>query len=118
MTSNAPTEPRGVTTIEEYADPRECVDYARSRVGSLPRGLFSLDDKRNIINSNRPQRGSIAVMRESAYGHVAYVEEVTSTSITVSETNYRSGRYTRRRAVGRDTNDAAQQLRILGYFRP
>ena len=52
------------------------------------------------------------------YGHVAVVEAVTSTSITIVEANFGGPGIQRRRAVGRDTADAASQLGIVGYYRP
>lgn len=119
--TSAQVEPRGITVLAQTTDPRQCVDYARSRVGALPTGLFSMQDKRNVINEPRPGRaraGYIAIINASADGHVAYVEEVTRNSITISETNYPAGTFRRRRAVGRDIDDAAVQLRIVGYFRP
>jgi hypothetical protein len=113
-----PTERAGISFLTESPDPRECVAYARSRVRGLPSGLFSMADKRRIINDSRARAGSIAIINASSYGHVAYVEEVTSTSITISETNFHSGMFTRRRAVGSTTADAERQLHIEGYFRP
>jgi hypothetical protein len=114
---------RGITQIERRADDRECVIYARSRVASLPFGLFSMADKRNIINQSTPSAGSIAIIETpggsfAEIGHVAYVEEVTSNSIIISETNFSSRNYTLRKAVGTKLADAEAQLRIIGYFRP
>lgn len=111
-------EPPGEYVITQRQDGRECVDYARSRVGRLPTGLFTMQDKRNIINGSRPRRGSIAIINQSSAGHVAYIEEVTRNSITVSETNFPRGTYRVRRVVGTTLADAERRLRIVGYFDP
>ena len=114
---------RGIVTTDQRSDPRECVDYARSRVASLPTGLFTIDDKRRIITSSRPRAGSIAIIEVPSgafaqYGHIAYVEAVTENSITITETNFGGRRFQKRTATGRDLADAERQLRIIGYYRP
>lgn len=113
----------GVTEFDQRPDLRECTDFARSLVRSLPGGLFTMRDKTNIINSRRPTVGSVAIIEvprgyAQPYGHVAVVEEVTRNSITIIEANYGGRRVQRRRSVGRDLDEAASQLRIVGYYRP
>jgi hypothetical protein len=90
-----------------------CVLYARCRVPRLPGGLFTLNDKKRIMNSGVPTPGSVAVMDVLAgVGHLAVVEAVNRDgTITVSETNYRSCQYTVRTGTPRN-------MRVLGYFRP
>lgn len=98
-----------------------CVLYARGKVPSLPTGLFNWQDKKNAINSNTPREGSVAMIpyidkTGEAVGHAAVVESVTSNSITIIEGNWSSGKVTRRTATGVDLNDAANQLKIAGYY--
>lgn len=40
------------------------------------------------ITSNNPTVGGIVILNEGPYGHVAYIESLTETTITISETNY------------------------------
>lgn len=98
--------------------PLECVLFVRTIVPTLPTGLMNLSDKMRIINLSTPQSGAVAIMRYADVGHVGVVENVTGNSITILEANYRHGQITRRTAIGRDLQDAANQLEILGYRRP
>jgi hypothetical protein len=123
-----------ITTINLGADSRECVIYARSKVASLPYGLFTLQDKLAIKNSNNCKAGSIAIMDYGVkikdpntglyvpVGHLAYVEGCHSTAssgaIRVTETNYSAGRKTERRASNTSLDAAQAELKILGYFQP
>jgi hypothetical protein len=110
--------------MDQRPDARECVDYARSRVPSLPTGLFTIEDKRKAISPNSSARaGSIAIIEVPSgdyakYGHVAYVEAVSENAITITETNFGGRHYQRRIATGRDLADAERQLRIIGYYQP
>jgi hypothetical protein len=115
--------PEPIRTFDQRSDDRECVDYARSRVRNLPSGLFTMADKRAIINSNEPRAGSIAIIevRGGQYrdvGHVAYVETVTRNSITISETNFGGRRFQQRTSTASTLREAERQLNIVGYFRP
>lgn len=106
---------------EPHAD--NCVFFARKRVPSLPYGLQTWQGKLNVVNSRRPEPGSVAMIRitHGAYkdvGHVAIVEAVSDNSLTIIEGNYVSGTVTRRTATGRDLADAERQLFIVGYFSP
>jgi hypothetical protein len=91
----------------------ECVAYARCKVPSLPFGLFTYQDKLNIINSRTLQQGSIAIINTgNNVGHVAYVQYVHSNGeITISEANWIAGRCGTRRGT-------PARLNIVGYFRP
>ncbi len=123
-----------ITTTDLGADSRECVSYARSKVASLPYGLFTLQDKLAIKNSNNCQAGSIAIMDYGVkikdpntglyvpVGHLAYVEGCHSTAsngaIRITETNYSAGRKTERRASNTSLVAAQAELKILGYYQP
>jgi hypothetical protein len=90
-----------------------CVLYARTLVPSLPHGLFTLQDKKNIINSNSPSQGSVAIIDSGhKWGHVAVVTSVNPDgTITIQESNWGKCR------IGSRT-DSPQRLNILGYFQP
>jgi len=81
------------------------------------------DSKRSAINvRGTPRRDDIAMISvargsSAIYGHVALVYNVTSTSITILEANFRAGQVTMRRATGRTTAAAAAVLNIAGYYR-
>ena len=120
---SAPNLPVGISVLDRRPDARECVDYARSRMPTLPYGLFTFKNKTDMINSKTARVGSVAIINVptgeySEYGHVAYVEEVTANSITISETHYSGRNYTLRRSVGRSLANAEAQLHIVGYRRP
>ena len=121
--SGSGSQSMGIRAFDQQPDQRECVDYVRSRVSSLPTGLFTFADKTAIINSRRARAGSVAIITVpggefAEYGHIAYVEAVTGNSITISETHFGGRYFERRQAVGRDIADAEGQLRIVGYFQP
>ncbi len=119
----APPARRGIETFDQQPYNGECTDFARSRVPRLPGNLFTIADKRAIINDRTARVGSVAIIdvpsgTYAENGHVAVVENVTANSITIAEAHF-GGPYTeRRRATGRDLADAEAQLRIIGYFRP
>jgi hypothetical protein len=102
------------TTVLNTTDANRsnCVLYARSRCPSLPTGLNTLQDKKNIINSTSPSVGSVAIIN-SGYtaGHVAYVTGVSGSTITIEEANWGGARITRRKGT-------ASELNILGYYSP
>ncbi len=112
-----------ITTTVLANDARECVTYARSRVPKLPYGLTTLAQKKAIINSYSCSAGSVAIIDGVAYyGHVAVVEgcftSQTSGAIRITETNWQKGKRTERRASNTSITKAAQELKILGYFKP
>jgi hypothetical protein len=89
-----------------------CVLFARSLVKKLPFGLWTISDKKKIINSHKAQHGSIAIIKTGfIWGHVAYVESVGKNHITITEANFRAGKITERHGTEKD-------LKILGYFQP
>lgn len=101
----------------------ECVNFARSKVPSLPHNLFNMDQKKAIINSQKPKEGSVAIIDVgNRVGHVAVVVDVDKKgkkkSITLEESNYPSSGVYRRKAAGRDIDELERELRIVGYFRP
>lgn len=103
-----PTQPVSAESIA-----CNCVLYARSFVPSLPRGLFSLQDKKSIINSYSPSKGSVAIIDSGLkYGHVAVVTDVASNgTITIQEGNWKSCQTGSRKGT-------PQSLKVLGYFKP
>lgn len=106
---------------EHHSD--NCVFFARDRVPTLPYGLGSWKGKLAIVNAHDARTGDVAMIRVGSglyrdVGHVAIVEEVTETSLTILEANYYAGRVSRRTATAANVNDAATALGISGYFRP
>lgn len=90
-----------------------CVAFARYKVPSLPGGLWSLNDKKAIINSSKPVVGSIAITEgNSSYGHVAYVEAVNGNMITTLNGGYGDGS-----RIFRIVSTPAEQ-KVLGYWVP
>ena len=106
--------------------PDNCVGFIRNDMGvRLPNvNLTSWAAKQGIVNwRGDPRYGDVAIIavptgEAAANGHIALVQEVTATSITIVEANFRKGQVTMRRATGRNLADAAAQLRIYGYYRP
>lgn len=91
-----------------------CVFYARSLVPSLPRGLTTLQDKKKIINSYSPSKGSVAIIPNGdKYGHVAVVTDVSpdGKTITIKEGNWNRCKINIRKGT-------PQSLKVLGYFKP
>lgn len=102
----------------------ECVSYVRSLVPSLPYGLYTLTDKKRIINSYTCRAGSVAVIDAAApYGHVAFVKSCDASGriqgITIKEANWKKGYITERESrVSGSISKSQAELRILGYYRP
>jgi len=89
-----------------------CVFYARDKVPGLPTGLVTLVDKENIINSQDPQKGDVAIMAIGEYGHVGVVKSIMSEGrIEIKEANYKSCRKTVR-------NGTEREMSIIGYWSP
>lgn len=89
-----------------------CVLYARCRQRRLPFGLTTYAQKVAIINSSRARAGCVAVIRTSSqWGHVAYVNRVSGSTVYLDEGNWPSGRCGRR-------SGTAARLNIRGYFCP
>lgn len=102
-----------------------CVAFLRRdmRARMPTSDLTYWEAKRSAINvRGTPRRDDIAMipLASGQYqynGHVALVYEVSSTSITILEANWRSNQVTMRRATGRNTAAAAAVLNIAGYYR-
>jgi hypothetical protein len=89
-----------------------CVLYARCRQRRLPFGLTTWRDKLARINSHRPRRGCVAMIQtSSSYGHVAYVNGVNGSRISIDEGNWPSGRCGQR-------SGTPAALNVRGYWCP
>lgn len=89
-----------------------CVLWARENVKMLPFGLWTINDKRKIINSNNPKAGDVAIIKTNfIWGHVAVVAKVGKNHITIKEANFKTGKITQRHGTEKD-------LKIIGYFHP
>ena len=102
-----------------YEIKSNCVAFARYMVPNLPSGLYSIGDKRAIINTYSPEVGSIAITYgnnpdgsvnyDTEVGHVAYVEAVNGDQITTLNGGW-DGIH-----IERITGTAAEQG-IIGYW--
>ncbi len=113
----------GTTMLGRDLHSDNCVFFVRDRVPSLPYGLGTWTGKLAIINAHVPQPGDVAVIQVGSgvykdVGHVAIVEEITGSTITILEGNLYAGYVSRRTATGANAGDAAGLLGIVGYFRP
>lgn len=87
-----------------------CVFFARCKKPNLPHGLSTYQNKVAIINSYTPQAGAVAVINTGdSVGHVAYVESVNGSTLTISEGNWPLG------SCGQRTG-TKESLRITGFF--
>lgn len=105
------------------AEARNSLFFARQRVPSLPYNLNTWSGKVGAINARAPRPGSVAFIEAAEgankdAGHVAIVESVREASLTIIEGNDLTGTVTRRTATGRDLDDAARRLHIVGYYQP
>lgn len=101
-----------------YDTKTNCVAFVRYKVPSLPGGLYSLDDKKNIINSYTPSVGAVAISTgNSSYGHVAYVEAVSGSTITTLNGGFADGNGNYTGHIERISGTAAEQG-IIGYWKP
>ncbi len=102
----------------------ECTAYARSKVPSLPYGLYTFNDKLRVINSRSCKAGSVAIIDVgNSTGHVAVVESCDNSGsmqgIKIVEANWKAGKITRRSSrVSGSISKSESELRIRGYFRP
>ena len=117
---NQKVDTASVSRTNVYTDnTNNCVKWARKQVPSLPSGLTTYQQKKQLCNvsgSSKPHVGDIAVMpafsaANAAYGHVAVVTKVNGDKITIRESNYRKGWITQ--ATG-----TKAQLKIYGYWCP
>jgi len=91
-----------------------CVKYARSLVPSLPYGLWTILNKKKIINSTKSKIGSVAIMNVGLpWGHVGVVIDRTKHGSwkTIKEANFRLCKITER-------TGKTKSLKIIGYFDP
>ena len=89
-----------------------CVLYARCRQPRLPYGLTSYADKVRQINRHTPHAGCVAVIKTTSYyGHVAYVNSVSGSTVHIDEANWSSGHCGTRAGT-------AAALNIAGYICP
>ena len=89
-----------------------CVLYARCRQRRLPFGLTTWREKLAKVNSHRPRRGCVAMIQTgSSFGHVAYVNDVNGSRISIDEGNWPSGHCGRR-------SGTPAALNVRGYWCP
>lgn len=89
-----------------------CVKWVRERVPNLPFGLWTIGDKKKIINTKKAKIGRVAIISTcTPWGHVAIVTEKGSDRIVIREANFKFGKVTERQGTKKD-------LKILGYFNP
>lgn len=89
-----------------------CVLYARAKVPKLPFGLWTIWNKKNIINSKKAKEGNIAIINTGLpFGHLAFVTFAGKNHTTIQEANYRFCKITERHGSEKD-------LKIIGYFNP
>jgi len=86
-------------------DNRQCVPFVREKSGKSVYGLAKL----NPINSAYPEIGAVVKTNESWTGHLAWVVDESMSTITIRETNFRSGLQTQRTLLRSDG-------RILGFI--
>lgn len=102
------------TKILNKTDPNRwnCVKYVRARVPKLPYGLWTISDKKKIINSKKAKTGNVAIIKTNfLWGHVALITHKDGRNITICEANYKLGKITER--CGQE-----ESLNIIGYFDP
>lgn len=89
-----------------------CVKWIRARVPNLPFNLWTIWDKKKIIDTQKAKIGRVAIMNVGLpWGHVGLVVGKGSDRIVIQEANYRLGKITERQGT-------TKELKILGYFNP
>lgn len=90
--------------------PCNCVKVARQLNNDLPYGLFSLYQKKRIINSTTPTIGATVILNEGYYsGHLATVVGIDNNTITIIEGNYKRCKVTIRTLP-------KNSYKIIGYY--
>lgn len=131
-----------VTTYDVSKDDRQCTAYVQAMTGMKPSGIGPERPdsehkayKEKLIDARikQPQRGDVAIIASSAAWHVAYVEKVgvetknkykkaldtpVSCYIIISETNFKRGKYQKRKSVADTCEAAFRDLKIRGFYRP
>lgn len=89
-----------------------CVKWVRARIPNLPYGLWTIWDKKKIIDSHKAKVGRVAIIRTGwIWGHLAIVTGKGSNRIVIQEANYKHCRITERQGT-------PKSLKIVGYFNP
>ncbi len=89
-----------------------CVLYARTWVPDLPYGLWTLWQKKKIMNARLPRKGAVAVMKCGfPWGHVGVVIgwNRKKNKIRIKEANWRRCKLTIRYGT-------PEELKIVGYY--
>ena len=100
--------------ILNATDPNKCncVLFVRARVPKLPYGLWTIGNKKKIINDHTPREGSVAIMNVGLpWGHVGIIKKVGRNHLTIQEANYKFCKITERHGNTADLN-------IIGDFNP
>lgn len=93
-----------------HLQPCNCVLTARKFNSDLPRGLYSLSQKKRIINSDEPTIGATVITNEGNWtGHAATVIGIDNETITLLEANYKRCKVTTR-VLDKDSK------KIVGYY--
>lgn len=89
-----------------------CVLYARRKAKKygvkVPYGLWTLWNKKRIINTQKPKEGRVAVMALGFWGHLGMVYKVRGDKIYIVEANYYRCKKSRRKGT-------RKEFRILGF---
>lgn len=91
-----------------------CVKWAREKVPSLPFRLWTIWNKKKIINSQTSRVGCVAIMNVGLpWGHVGVVVARTEGGKykTIQEANFLNCTVTERKGTTSD-------LKIIGYYDP
>ncbi len=93
-------------------DACNCVTWVRCAKASwLPYGLFTLADKKRVMNSSSADPGKVAVHNiYYPYGHVSYITKVKGSTIYIEEANYSRCKVTKR-------SGSKSNLKIIGYIK-
>jgi hypothetical protein len=95
---------------ENHALRCNCVLYLRALGVKMPFGLFTIEDKKKIINTKKPAPGNIAIIDTGQkWGHIALITYARGRHVTIREANFYGCQISERH----DTPDA---LHIVGYF--
>jgi surface antigen len=101
-----------------------CVAYARSRVAfNFPSNLYTWKQKQAIRNTTTCKKGYVAIINNGrSDGHLAVVEDCDSSgssqSITITETNWKTGYLTKRTSKTSKISKSESELGIYGYRKP
>jgi len=98
-----------------------CVLWLRDRLPELPYNLWTLDDKKAIINSSTAVVGAGGMSKDGVWftrngkrvfsGHVVLVTSIKDSILTIHEANYQSCTVTERKGT-------KEQLNLVGFFIP